>query len=164
MTLPSVGLQFSGVVAFGQFYSLLSHAFVGRKYLSLSYIRSSLLHQTFVFIDLSFPHSAQTAMSKQGHAEGTTERLNERLEEQSRSFPVSEHPSKPLLGRRDIDEGIDGTGVTWPSRTAEIQKNEKAELAKQEKAQEKEHQNDETDQLDDDEGIDGSGVTWSYRE
>ncbi|KAJ2955870.1 hypothetical protein NQZ79_g8202 [Umbelopsis isabellina] len=104
-------------------------------------------------------------MSKQGHAEGTTQRLNERLEEQSRSFPVCENPTNPPLGRRDTsDEGIDGTGVTWPSRTAELEKNEKEHLAKQDQAQKADHETEEKDQLSDDEGIDGSGVTWSYRE
>ncbi|KAG2176415.1 hypothetical protein INT43_005649 [Umbelopsis isabellina] len=104
-------------------------------------------------------------MSKQGHAEGTTQRLNERLEEQSQSFPVCENPKVPQLGHKDSDEGIDGTGVTWPSRTAELEKNEKEQLAKQEQAQKSaDHKNEDKDQLSDDEGIDGSGVTWNYRE
>lgn len=98
-------------------------------------------------------------------ARGTTERLNEQLERNSRSFPVIEHPT--YTQSEDNDEGIDGTGVSWPSRDKAAQEDRKK--AEQQKAaadqahQPQEHQSTGANEegSDDDEGVDGSGITWN---
>lgn len=100
-------------------------------------------------------------------ARGTTERLNEQLERNSRSLPVIEHPRQSYTQSEDNDEGIDGTGVSWPSREKAAQ--EDRNMADQEKAaadqahQPQEHQSsaEKEEGSDDDEGVDGSGITWN---
>jgi hypothetical protein len=100
-------------------------------------------------------------MSNQDHAEGTTERLNQQLREQSRSFPVNEQPQATLL-TDDTDEGVDGTGVSWPSRTEEQQKLDKEEEKKYKYLADKFNKvAEQTADQQDDEGVDGTGTKWN---
>ncbi|CAO3660429.1 unnamed protein product [Umbelopsis ramanniana] len=100
-------------------------------------------------------------ISKGGHAEGTTERLNERLNEECRSCPVNEHPQDSFPSD-DRDEGIDGTGLSWPSRTEEQQKLDQEEEKKYQYLTHKFQKDKKDAETNYDEGVDGSGAEWKH--
>jgi hypothetical protein len=124
-----------------------------------------LLHQGFSFKFLLHhcipTHILNFTMSTHGYAEGTTERLNEQLEKTLSSCPVNDEPGQKRTQSDNGDEGIDGTGVTWPSRTQQAQKDHnKAEQQKAAADQAQPGGNHKSSEENDDEGVDGSGLTW----
>ncbi|KAG2184216.1 hypothetical protein INT44_009231 [Umbelopsis vinacea] len=105
--------------------------------------------------------SHSSSISKGGHAEGTTERLNERLNEECRSHPVNEHPEASYASDNH-DEGVDGSGLSWPSRTEEQQKLDREDEKKYQYMTDK-FQKDRKDTEDNyDEGVDGTGAEWMH--
>jgi hypothetical protein len=104
---------------------------------------------------------SSTNISKGGHAEGTTERLNERLKEECRSYPVNTHPQESYP-TDDHDEGVDGSGISWPSRTEEQQKLDKEDEKKYNYLTQKSQKDRKEAEANYDEGVDGSGAEWKF--
>ena len=80
------------------------------------------------------------------------------------SLPVNVHPTHTTLSdSNDNDEGVEGTGVTWSSRTDGQDSGKKTESERQDQARVAQ-KGLSADEDNEDEGIDGTGISWNNRE